>query len=423
MKGSKMIEAQPVRPQHGSRFQCVGSKCEDTCCHGWGVVVDRGIYEQYLGFTDGSLRAITTQYVTINPAPASDALYARIELTETHNCPFLEADKLCAVQKKQGPELLSATCSVFPRVLNKVEDELEVSLYLSCPEAARKVLLNPDLLGGDVATDSGGYRTDQFSRLPRVGGTGIHKPYGYLAEVRGFIITLIQDRSYPLWQRVALLGSLCERLEEITTPEQDAMVAELVRDYRQVLAEGRLRGLMKGWPKQTSVQLNTVLRLVDERVRAGGTGERFLECFRDFLAGIGYTQESTLGNDVQRYIEAREQYFEPFFAERPHILENYLLNYVFRTLFPFGREASAHYTPQTVFGEFVLLAGQFVMVRGLLIGMAGWYKEEFNEADVVKLVQSFSKAVEHSPPLLHEISESIRARGLRSVAGIAALVR
>jgi len=418
-----MIEGQAVRPNHGNGFQCVGGECEDTCCHGWGVVVDRGVYERYQGFADGDLRSIATQYVTINPAGGSDSMYARIELTPAHDCPFLAADKLCGVQKKHGPELLSATCSVFPRVLNKVEDELEVSLYLSCPEAARKVLLNPDLLRGELEALPVGYRTDQFSRLAVGDGQAIYKPYRYFHAIRSFIVGLLQDRSYPLWQRVALLGSFCERLEEITVPEQDGMVMGLLADYEDVAAEGRLRGVMESWPVQPSVQVNMVLRLVDQRVRAGGTGERFLECFREFLEGIGYAQDSTLESDVRNYVEAEERYFGPFFEVHPHILENYLVNYVFRTLFPFGREASAHSTPQTIFDEFVSLAGQLVMVRGLLIGMAGRYKESFGEGNVVKLVQSFSKAVEHSPTLLKEISACMRERKLASVAGIAILLR
>ena len=101
------------------------------------------------------------------------------------------------------------------------------------------------------------------------------------------------------------------------------------------------------------MQLDVVLRLMDQRIRAGSCGARFLECFEAFLEGIGYSPESTAGSDVQHYVEAEATYCRSFFERQPHILENYLLNYIYRTLFPFGREASAHHTPQGIFGELV----------------------------------------------------------------------
>ena len=122
-------------------------------------------------------------------------------------------------------------------------------------------------------------------------------------------------------------------------------------------------------------------------------------------------------------MEAEARYCAPFFAERPHILENYLLNYVYRTLFPFGREASAHITQQGIFGEYLLMVTQYTLVYGLLVGMAGHGREAFGEEHVVKLVQSFSKTVEHSPSYLKEINQLIESRGLGDPEGIATLLK
>ena len=142
-----------------------------------------------------------------------------------------------------------------------------------------------------------------------------------------------------------------------------------------------------------------------------------------FLEGIGYSPESTAVSDVQHYVEAEAGYCKPFFERHPHILENYLLNYIYRTLFPFGREASAHYTPQSIFGEYMLMLSQFALIKGLMIGMAGHYREEFGEDHVVKLVQSFSKAVEHNPNYLKEISRFMEERNLCNPEGMAALLK
>ncbi|MBW8749577.1 MAG: hypothetical protein JF584_18890, partial [Acidobacteria bacterium] len=141
--------------------------------------------------------------------------------------------------------------------------------------------------------------------------------------------------------------------------------------------------------------------------------KRFNESFQDFLAGIGYAPESTAAQDLERYQHADNAYCQPFLDQHPHILENYLLNYIFRTLFPFGREASAHSTPKTIFQEYTLL---------ILIGISGNRQSEFDEKAVVKTVQSFSKTVEHSPGYLQQLLALLEDRNLADMKSLAELL-
>jgi len=415
-------ETQKIQPLYGGAFHCIGTECEDSCCHGMSVLVDKKTYEGYQAFPDEKLGVLVKEYVSILPAGASESLYARIKPNALNECPFLSAERLCGVQKEYGSGLLSATCSTYPRALNRVENELEISLYLSCPQAARQVLLDTDSTRVVGDASSGQFRTDQFSQL--AGGDGpIHKPMRYFWEVRDLVVAMIQDRKRPMWQRLFLLGMLCKRLNEVTTALDDDAVPEVLDSYWEILDSGSLRDKLEMVPAQPAVQLDVVLRLIDQRIRAGSCGQRFLGCFDEFLQGIGYSAGSTSTSDAHHYVEAEAQYCEPFFAARPHILENYLLNYVYRTLFPFGREASAHVTPQGIFGEYTLMMTQYALVYGLLVGMAGHAREGFGEEHVVRLVQSFSKTVEHSPIYLKEINELIESRGLGDPQGIATLLK
>ncbi len=416
-------ETQRIQPSYGSTFHCIGTECEDSCCHGMSVLVDKKTYERYQAFPEEKLGSLVQQYVSINMMGATDSLYARISPNSSNRCPFLSEERLCGVQKEYGSEYLSATCSTYPRALNSVEDELEVSLYLSCPQATRQILLDANSTQSVGDATSGRFRADQFSRLATMGSGSLYKPLRYFWEIRELVVAMIQDRGRPLWQRLFLLGILCRRLGEITSAEQDEAVPEILRSYREIVATGALRDKMERIPSQPAVQLDVVLRLVDQRIRAGSCGERFLECFEAFLGGIGYSPESTATSDAQHYVEAEARYSRPFFESHPHVLENYLLNYVYRTLFPFGREASAHHTPQSIFDEYILMVTQFVLINGLLIGMAGRYREEFGEAHVVKLVQSFSKAVEHNPSYLKEINKFVEDRKLGSPEGLIILLK
>jgi lysine-N-methylase len=104
------------------------------------------------------------------------------------------------------------------------------------------------------------------------------------------------------------------------------------------------------------------------------------------------------------------------------LLENYLIHYVLKNLFPFGRRGSSYYVPQSIFTEYELMTAHYLLVNGLLTGMAGHYKADFNEGHVVKLIQAFSKTVEHSPVLLSDIATYLQGRDPDRIKRIAALL-
>jgi len=65
-----------------------------------------------------------------------------------------------------------------------------------------------------------------------------------------------------------------------------------------------------------------------------------------------------------------------------------------------------------------VMSALYGAINGLLIGIAGHKREHFATAHVIKLVQSFSKAVEHCPEFLPTLDPE-----LGSAAGIAQLLR
>ena len=60
---------------------------------------------------------------------------------------------MCRIQLRLGEEFLSDICVTYPRVANLVNNVLEKSATMSCPEAARLALLNPDEMEFDELTE------------------------------------------------------------------------------------------------------------------------------------------------------------------------------------------------------------------------------------------------------------------------------
>jgi lysine-N-methylase len=420
----------PVLLRYADSFRCIGAACEDTCCEGWSVPIDQAAYEKYRNLAASPLRTLIDASVLL--APNADAesearkkqVFAKIRMNDSNQCPLFTEGRLCRIQAELGEGLLSHTCSTYPRIVHGAVGAEEKSLTLSCPEAARLVLLTPD--------------------LPAVGRPEMHRTEGNEATVpengddslppnfwpiRKTVLALVENRIYPLWQRLFLLDVLCRRLDSIAKGELKRSVPDFLRDFEDTVATGALRAAMDTLPLDPAAQLDVVLRLAGLLLHRSNIRPRFVECVQAFTAGIGNGPGVTLESLTAQYCRAHDRFYEPFFRRQPHIMENYLINTIVRCRFPFGHEgmlANAQPThPQPAYDlaskshEFALLAAQFALMKGLLIGVAGFHGEAFSMAHVVHPVQAASKHFEHHPEFLkmsHELLVESRMDGARGLA-------
>jgi lysine-N-methylase len=429
-----------TRPTYAERFRCIGSACEDTCCEGWGVSIDQTTYDKYRSteFLKPHLGTLI-QLNTTNPTTSD---YARIPLTVQSACPFLDAERLCVIQKQLGQEMLSVTCATYPRAVSTNGGQAEHALNLSCPEAARLTLLDPDLLrnGGWRVTRRNHYAAVLYDAVhpppqPKDMSDNSHPSYETQLAIREFVLLLLTDRSYPLWQRLYLLGLFARRLQTLTSGADVAAwsdanpeaVAQLLVDRAQVAIEFRLRSMMDKIEARPADRLQFVIELLRLRVSEPPVAARFLECIQVFELGLGCAKAKSEGEILEAYAEGDKKYYRPLMARHPHLLENYLINYVFKNSFPFGWR-SKHTVPGSTKAsdaesEYLLLCAHATLAETLLIGMAAHYRETFDLVHVVKLVQSLAKAIEHSKQFLDQITACVQTRNLNNPHGFALLLK
>ena len=348
------------RPLYSQQFRCIGPDCEDNCCHGWGVLVDRASYQKYHQLP--ALSPLVSQhFVLVTDHPAENR-HAIIQTDVHSNCPLLGEDRLCTLQKQYGEDYLCKTCATYPRAQTEVAGEIENPLLLSCPEAARLVLLNPDLMPA-LPSNSVPHRYSRFLDLPDAGGPVRSNPVHYLSDIREFTLILLTDRSYPLWQRLFLLGNLCRQLDEIFLACESGLVPRLLCEYAVVIAEGALRSSMDAIPERPLLQVNMVLAVVRDGLAPTNPLLCSLhECLRDFLEGLQSDSTSNLEVCAERYQEAHLNYYAPFMRKHPFLLENYLINHIFRTGFPFGSDPD-NCRPQR---EFIWMCVEFALIKGFV---------------------------------------------------------
>ena len=112
-------------------FKCLADKCPDTCCSGWMIEIDEASLGKY--------KAVSGSY--------SSVLDERIDYTEkvfkqkeSGDCSFLCSSKLCDMYSNLGEASLCDTCRLYPRHIEEFLNVREMTLSISCPEAARLLL-------------------------------------------------------------------------------------------------------------------------------------------------------------------------------------------------------------------------------------------------------------------------------------------
>ncbi len=416
-----------LQPSSYHAFRCIGADCEDTCCAGWAVNVDQLTYEAYQRCDDPELGPRLRELVTINPASTHAGNHARITLSGP-TCPFL-SEGLCSIQKKLGAQHLSIMCATYPRVMNVVGGVIERSLDLSCPEAARLILLDANPMTFDDAED--------LSHDPRLGqppvlsisGENSTKPYQYFIEIRGLVIWLLQNRTYPLWKRLIILASLCDQLHEMAAAADGySQTLEVLEAYRDATERDLFGEALNHRSAEPVAQLEIALDLVVGRIGSDFTPPRFLACYQEFIQGMEWTAQSSMDDLGHCYQTAFSRYYAPFMSEHEYMLEHYLVSYVYRTLFPLGpqesnRELSLHHTANSIRDECLLMLVHYGIIQTILIGLAGFHQAGFGAGHVIQLIQSFSKTFEHSLSFPERALRVLADRGVKTSANLATLLR
>ena len=402
-------------PQYMHQFSCIGSACEDTCCIGWRVSLDDVTFKKYKRAKHPDLEHLFSGKVTRNRSNPNKRNYAKIKMNKNNACPFLTSEKLCTIQLHLGEGYLSNTCAFYPRAINRVNGVLEISATMSCPEVARLALFNPEPMEFDQQLEI----QNRFSVSKEIDTNKLilsNRLQRYFWELRVFTIQTLQNRHYKLWERLIILGLFYQKLEKYIEQERTRENPNLIANYTRLAQEDAFKEPLADIPLQPTIQMKLLKELADERFFQGINSPRYLKCFKEFLQGVEYNKESTEEEVGERYIQAYEEYYRSYMEEKEYILENYLVNYVFRNLFPLGKKS------RTVFTEYVMLVIHYALIKMHLIGMAAFHQGLRDEL-VLKLIQSFAKTVEHNTVYLHRIRKLLQKSKLTTMAYMAILIK
>ena len=115
-----------------NHFHCLAGGCPDTCCKDWQIILDEDALARYRAMPGPLGEQVRAALVTEN----GETRFRE----EGGRCVLLRDDGLCPIQAAYGAEALCRTCYTHPRFTEEYGQTAELTLSLSCPEAARLLL-------------------------------------------------------------------------------------------------------------------------------------------------------------------------------------------------------------------------------------------------------------------------------------------
>ena len=373
-------------PKYMLTFKCIGSACADTCCAGWDINIDEDTYKKYTNCT-GELKELVQGKIRENKN-SDDYLNKGFMILKEHNkCPFLNDNLLCDIHGRIGEENLCITCKRFPRIYNIVDDVYEKSALASCPEVCTKAFLNKDkmeFIETEEEIDESAIEIRRIIDTEAFEGTDSLLQYFW--DIRINSINIIQNRSFSIEERLGILKSFYTKIEEYYNEKDFEGIEDLLGEY----GEGNI-----DFDSLKILDLNEsnefYLSLLDKELIKNIRSIRLKECVEEYKKGILKV------NDIVKYINDEKSILK-LIEKYSYILENYLVNQIFKDLIPLNRGESLNLSIN-------ILINSYRIIKAYIIGIA-LNNKEINEDLIIRVIQSLSKDIEHNK-VFNNILESV----------------
>ncbi len=395
-----------LMPSYVQRFACTGAQCEDTCCSGWTVLIDKKTYQSYRQTKTPPLAGRLDSQVKPMRGPASDASFARIELRpDTGECPMLE-ERLCAVQNALGEDKLSNVCFTYPRKVQQVGDVCQQALTLSCPEAARLALLADDAF--EFVESAIAVRPAVVEQVQPKGGLSLEQ----MNEVRFFCLQIVRGEGLQLWQKLAMLGLFCETLTQALQAGEQDRLAEIMQTTRTLITSGQAADLFANMAPQHDMQALTfhLLWRFSKTIHMRPTHRMVFDAMADGLGADPKTGEVPEAQLIARYQQGLAL-LPTALQDAPALMQNFVQNDMLREIFPFGAGTSnvgGNDTPQD---QFLRLATRFGLVRFMLAVQCRADVPLPGVPALVRTVQVFARRFQHDGEFAAQVDTCLKNLG------------
>ena len=378
-----------IVPSYMQDFRCIASECEETCCAGWYIAIDEETYKKYKKVKAPEMKKRLEKELVVKKGQVGGSCAAKIKL-KNNRCAFLAKDNLCDIYTQLGESYLSETCKVYPRNTNQIGEQVELSLALSCPEAARQILLRKEPIK---------FKEEALGKLPIVGAhlkINLREPKhfeDFIMPIRTTILEVLQNKQLTFEEKWQCLEGIMIKLNEFKLRQdvkklQVFLKAMMNKEYLKYQTTPLSLESKKLLSSEGAVCLLEALKKLREAKK--WPSSRYASCYEKLLEGVGSTF------DEKAYRQGEKRYETEFMKDFSYILENYFVNYVYERLVPVNQS-----TPLESFREMTLY---LALLKLHLIGILSVNKQVELE-EIVTCIQSFTRVFDHNELYMQQIKK------------------
>ena len=362
-------------PHYYGKFRCTASECEDTCCAGWQIVIDDRTLKKYKKMK----------------GPFGNRLHNSIDWKEKSflqyekRCAFLNEENLCDIYTEAGPEMFCRTCRLYPRHIEEFEGEKEISLSLSCMEAAKLVLGCKEPVRFITKEREEKQKEEDFDFFL----------YRKLMDTREVLFQILQNRDEYLTVRMAVSLCLAHDVQRKITQGSFFEVDDVLERYTKEGSEQKLIHKFQKYKMEETERCQYMKEMFEIFDQLEVLQEHWPEYVRE-------RKELLYGNGPEQYDLNRKEFQRTQTQEWEIQKEQLMVYFVFT------------YFCGAVYDEQAYVKIKFAIIGTLLIQelvQGEWQKngKKISFMDIVNIAHMYSKEVEHSDENLNKMEEILKA--------------
>jgi lysine-N-methylase len=376
-------------PDDYASFVCIGGACPETCCGGWDIVIDAATRARHAKVHDPAFHAMVVRALEVRTetdAAGKSREVAVVRQTKSGRCPFLRGDGLCQIQRQTSEDNLAEVCRTYPRVLRLWQEEEGIrALCVSCAAYAQRLLRRQTQLSF-VQRE---LPVSVLAGLRVYGGDERLLPWAHL--VRQQLISMLQAQAKPLPARLTAANDFIWQVKMAGEGHHAAKQVE------KALADSRIAdSVSAGSACQREGFLPMVLKMVHLRLRNPVLRADFADRLHQVL------------EDSLFLADGVELYQGVFLPEYSLMLENFLVNEVFKEVFPVeGKDWEMSWFQ-------ILLELSFLRV--LFLDAIASRDDLPDEAETIETCRLTMKAIGHDRDFVQQAAAAVSLRDFCSLA-------
>lgn len=294
------------QPDYYNKFKCIADKCSITCCQEWKIAVDEATNRKWKKLSADKVSGKSDNLSSYTCHKDGSLV---IQLDEKHRCPFLSKDKLCHLVMTYSDEVLSETCTLFPREIHRFSTHEERTLMPCCPAVI-------DLWCEKPVT------------FPVISETMDNLSPAFL--IRDNLIKLISDQGLSVEQ--ALLDGLYILLELY---KNQPITKAHIQEYYSGHTLNELNTAMEDIhipDEDTFIECNELLQDLSVNYRKEGLYTAFLKPLLTEACKYSNIYSQSDNNSMGRTLQTSQKQFYSLITDYDIVFRNYLANELFSDL-------------------------------------------------------------------------------------------